>query len=196
MIGKKIIFGLCLFCMFLCFSHCNINKDDASDSNPYMETIIISYKIPKEDMIWVNLKQYEVKKEFYPILDSIINLFTECYGDVKNRYGFWFRSYEKDENVEISIYAIEKQRFKYSLCTALFYYKQYQFGYSGIFLDSYFEDTGKIIQYHTIKREAIIYHPKNDTSSSYWYFIYYGNNIIKPSSFFHREEFWYDDTIR
>ena len=80
MIGKKIIFGLCLFCMFLCFSHCNINKDDASDSNPYMETIIISYKIPKEDMIWVNLKQYETSMIFFNTCEheNIMRLFNVC----------------------------------------------------------------------------------------------------------------------
>jgi hypothetical protein len=59
MIGKKIIFGLCLFCMFLCFSHCNINKDDASDSNPYMETIIISRPLKSQFI----LSLYENKVE-------------------------------------------------------------------------------------------------------------------------------------
>jgi hypothetical protein len=185
MTKKRIIFSLYLFGTLLIYS-CGDNRTNLNtDTN---DTIIISYKISEKDLIWVNLKRYEVKEKFHPILDSIIDSFIKCYGNRENKYGFTFECHQEDECVEIEIYAVEKARYKYSRCVALFYYREYQFGYSGIFLDSFFKNTDENICYRTIRQKAIIYYPDDDVSS-YWLFCY-KNKIIKSLSSFHCGENW------
>ena len=153
---------------------------------------VVPIRFSSEDIIIVELELYEVKNELYPMLDSIVESVSKCHKYTENKIEFLFSVYEENGITRVSIGNIDSTKPNYSFYRGVFYYKDYLFGYTGEFIDAFFEKTKQKEQHKYIDPEKQRLLSGPDDRWSYWSFIYENENL-KCISLVNCDYFWIDE---
>lgn len=136
----KKIFVLLLFLSSLAACKNTTNKDTVNVVQFNRDSNIIRRVFPPSEYVKTTVKLLELKKEYYPMFDSIVfKSITTPVNRVK-KIGFGIGVYPFNENTyNMYIYPLEYRIMSLSIDEAVFYFNGFQFNYDGHIIKEIFK---------------------------------------------------------
>ena len=135
-------------------------------------------KILSNDSVNLDLNLLELKPDLMPLLDSIIDAVRNC-PTIDSNSDFIFSAYFQDKQLNVVIESIGKERFDYTICNAIFYYKGYKFYYLGVIVNTYFEIKNQLLHFRCVNPDKL--EKDIDDSGSDWHYVLENNELVSIS---------------
>jgi hypothetical protein len=137
------------------------------------------YKL--SDLTQIQLEQYSINSNFYPILDSVIRSVNKCNNYVDMQIGFTFTAMNDSlDRLEFTISSIyDLYALNYNYCNGVFYYKGYQFLFYGVISSEILQDLYKSKRLFYLKPEKLrnFYDKRGEFFNSSWTYIFNSNKF-------------------
>ncbi len=137
------------------------------------------YKFPPSVFVKDTVALYELKEDYYAVMDSVVWKSINAFGSKHRKLGFVFYGHKEGDGADlILIYPLE-YRTIHTEEDAIFYYNGFQFNYEGDFIDEMFvvKDSITIWNIDSKLREYLV---ESDHLGVYSYLLEDGELIPNP----------------